>query len=182
MGTKRDTKNRFTLYRTCGVCGKEFSTTADTPFVRAMPNPDWSHVKTVYFCSESCKESTYKYNLDGLTWKRREERERKRDTKEKNFKCYHAHEEEMRERRKRAYHAMTPEEREKENAWRRMKHAANREEDNRKRREKYRQKKEAMRKQKEMVNRFADEIIKNEMRNAMRMIKRRMKNVKINNN
>lgn len=135
MTVRHKTTNRLTLFRTCYVCGQTMITTADTPFVRQLINVDGKKQKTCYFCSESCKQSTYKHLFDGCEWVRRKEREEKRDAKEKNYKYYHDHEEEMRKRRKHQYYAMTQKERDKENEYRRKKHMANREEDNRKRRE-----------------------------------------------
>lgn len=95
-----------------------------------------------YFCSETCKLSTYKHKFDGLAWKRRKEREATRDRSAKNYRYYHANEEAMRERARAAYATLSPEERDKLNAYRRAKHRANREEDNRKRREYRARKKE----------------------------------------
>lgn len=122
------------------MCGKNIITTADTPFVRQLPNVNGKKQATVYFCSEHCKESTYKHHFDGLAWKRKELRDQTRNIKEKNYKYYHEHEEDLRERRKIQYYLMSQDERDKENAYRRLRHSINREEDNKKRRE-YRAKK-----------------------------------------
>lgn len=105
MGVKRDTRNRLTLYRTCHICGRSFVTTADTPWIRQLPNVDGKKQKTCYFCSEKCFASSYKYKscYDGKAEQRRKERESKRDVKVKNYRYYHAHEEEMRERRRKNY-------------------------------------------------------------------------------
>lgn len=124
MSIRRDTKNRLTLYRTCFVCGREFTTTADSPFMRQMPNVDGKKQKTVYFCSESCKQSTYKHLFDGKAAVRKAERYSTRDIKAKNYKYYHAHEDAMRERRRRQYYSMTQEDRDKENEYRRKRRAA----------------------------------------------------------
>lgn len=142
MSVRRNTTNRLTLFRTCYVCGQTMITTADTPFMRQLKNVDGKKEKTVYFCSESCKNSTYKHLFDGLAWKRREEKEQNRNIKEKNYKYYHAHKEELIERARRNRSSMSQEERDKLNEYRRKKHSANREEDNRKRRE-YRARKKA---------------------------------------
>lgn len=115
-------------------------TTADTPFMRQLPNMDGKKQKTCYFCSESCKRESYIHNFDGYAWKRRQEREAARDITAKNKRYYEAHADVLRERRKQQYHSMSDEERARENAYRRLKHALNREEDNRKRRE-YRERK-----------------------------------------
>ena len=46
MSVRRQTANRLTLFRTCGTCGKQIVTTADTPWVRQVEREnqfDWSH-------------------------------------------------------------------------------------------------------------------------------------------
>lgn len=116
---RRQTTNRLTLFRTCYVCGQTMITTADTPFMRQLPNVDGKKQKTCYFCSESCKQSTYIHNFDGLAWKRKQEYEAQRDTKEKNRRFYAAHAEEMRERSRAQRAAMTEEDKEKERIYRR---------------------------------------------------------------
>lgn len=105
MSVRRDTPNRLTLYRTCHTCGKSFVTTADTPFVRQMYNVDGKRQKTCYFCSESCKQASYKHLFDGKAQERRKEREAKRDTKEKNRRYYAAHAEQLRQKAKERYWA-----------------------------------------------------------------------------
>lgn len=119
MSIRKDTTNRRTLFRTCFVCGRTMTTTADTPFMRQLHNVDGKRQKTVYFCSESCKESTYRHHFDGAAWKRREEREARRDNTERNRRYYEANRDRERERAKQRYHAMSQEERDKGNAWRR---------------------------------------------------------------
>lgn len=94
-------------------------TTADTPFMRQLYDTDGKKQKTVYFCSESCKESTYKHHFDGLAWKRREEREAQRDNVARNKSYYDNHADQERERAKKRYHAMSDEERANLNAYRR---------------------------------------------------------------
>lgn len=105
MAVRRKTENRLVLYRKCHICGKEFRTQADTPWVRQLPNVDGKKQKTCYFCSSKCYASSYKHIgwFDGQAEKRREEKEARRDIKGKNYKYYHAHEEEMRERRHQQY-------------------------------------------------------------------------------
>ena len=98
MAVRRNTKNRLTLFRVCQTCGKSFVTTADSPFMRQMPVEDKKQA-ICYFCSESCKEKSYKHHFDGKAEERRKEREKKRDISEKNKKYYWAHVEEMRKRR-----------------------------------------------------------------------------------
>lgn len=105
MSVRRDTKNRLTLIRKCHICGKTFTTTADTPFIRQMYNVDGKKQKTVYFCSEKCKRASYKYSgwWDGKTEERKRERDAARDTREKNRKYYLAHAEQERARAKARY-------------------------------------------------------------------------------
>ena len=57
--------SRKTLFRDCFICGKHFSTTADTPFVRQVTNVNGKKQATVYFCSEACKRKSYKHLFDG---------------------------------------------------------------------------------------------------------------------
>lgn len=139
MGVRRNTTNRLTLYRTCHVCGQTMITTADTPFVRQLPGVGGKKQKTCYFCSESCKNSTYLHNFDGLYWKRKEEYDRERDARrdrgEENRRYYAAHREAERERTRRRFSEMSDTERDALNTYRRARHRANREDDNRKRRE-----------------------------------------------
>ena len=78
--------SRKTLFRDCFICGKHFSTTADTPFVRQVTNVNGKKQATVYFCSEGCKRKSYKHIFDGKADQRRKEREEKRDVREKNRK------------------------------------------------------------------------------------------------
>lgn len=39
MSVRRQTANRLTLFRTCGTCGKQIVTTADTPGVCQAAQP-----------------------------------------------------------------------------------------------------------------------------------------------
>ena len=105
MSVRRKTLNRRILIRTCYVCGRTFSTTADTPFVRQLQNVEGKKQKTCYFCSEKCKQSTYKHLFDNAAWKRKKERDAKRDVKEKNRKYYEAHREEICRKRREYYKA-----------------------------------------------------------------------------
>lgn len=123
MSIRKNTTNRYTLFRTCYVCGQTMITTADTPFMRQLYDVDGKKQKTVYFCSESCKESTYKHHFDGLAWKRREEKEARRDNSERNKRYYETHADERREYAKQRYHSMSDEERAKLNAYRRRQRA-----------------------------------------------------------
>lgn len=94
-------------------------TTADTPFMRLVPNVDGKKQKVCYFCSESCKRESYIHLFDGYAWMRKKERDANRDIKAKNRKYYESHAEQMRERSRQQRAAMTDEDREKERAYRR---------------------------------------------------------------
>lgn len=112
MSVKKKTSNRLTLYRTCHTCGKSIVTTADTPWIRQIPNVDGKKQKTCYFCSEKCFASSYKHIgfYDGKAEKRRKEKEMNRNKKEKNYRYYHSHEKELREKRKNRYYENREEE------------------------------------------------------------------------
>lgn len=107
MSVRRRTENRLTLYRTCHTCGKSIVTTASSPFIRQLYNVDGKKQKTCYFCSEKCKNVTYKHKgwYDGKAEIRRDIREANRDVKAKNKKYYEAHKEQERERARRRYWA-----------------------------------------------------------------------------
>ena len=66
MSVRRQTANRLTLFRTCGTCGKQIVTTADTPWVRQVER-DGKRQATTYFCSEGCFAASYKH----IGWTRR---------------------------------------------------------------------------------------------------------------
>ena len=75
MSVKRKVVDkRLTLFRTCGICGKSFVTTADTPWVRQVPR-DGKRQATTYYCSTTCYQASYKYKgwYDGKTEERRRE-------------------------------------------------------------------------------------------------------------
>ena len=105
MSVRKKTANRLTLYRTCGTCGKQIVTTADTPWVRQIPR-DGKAQATTYFCSQTCFAASYKHigYFDGKAEERRKAREAARDNRERNRRYYAAHAEERREaaRRRRA--------------------------------------------------------------------------------
>lgn len=105
MSVRKQTTNRLTLYRTCHICGKNIITTADTPWIRRIPNVNGKKEKTCYFCSEKCFASSYKHIgfYDGKADKRRKEKEMNRDKRDKNYRYYHSHEKELREKRKKRY-------------------------------------------------------------------------------
>ena len=99
MSVRRNTTNRLTLYRTCGTCGRQIVTTADTTWVRQVER-DGKKQATTYFCSEKCFAASYKHIgwYDGKAEERRKLKEARRDWKTKNRKCREAHAEELREK------------------------------------------------------------------------------------
>lgn len=99
MSVRRNTTNRLTLYRTCGTCGHQIVTTADTPWVRQVER-DGKKQATTYFCSEKCFAASYKHIgwYDGKAEERRKLKEARRDWKTKNRKYREAHAEELREK------------------------------------------------------------------------------------
>lgn len=80
MSVRRQTANRLTLFRTCGTCGKQIVTTADTPWVRQVER-DGKRQATTYFCSEGCFAASYKHIgwFDGKAEERRKLKDRNRD-------------------------------------------------------------------------------------------------------
>lgn len=103
MSVRRQTANRLALHRCCETCGKAFVTTADTPFVRQMPK-GVRRQATVYFCSESCKQASYKHLFDGKAHERRLQKDRSRDKERERVrwaKYREAHAEELREKARR---------------------------------------------------------------------------------
>lgn len=113
MSVRRATKNRLTLFRECGTCGKSFVTTADTPFVRQLYDVGGKHQKTTYFCSGTCMYASYKYKgfYDGKADERRKARqqaqnEKRRGSPQERDRCRkynEAHREERRARRMEHY-------------------------------------------------------------------------------
>lgn len=99
MSVRRNTTNRLTLYRTCGTCGRQIVTTADTPWVRQVER-DGKKQATTYFCSEKCFAASYKHIgwYDGKAEERRKLKGARRDWKTKNCKYREAHAEELREK------------------------------------------------------------------------------------
>ena len=97
-GIRKETTNRLTLFRTCAVCGQNMITTADTPFMRQMPYGGKKQV-TCYFCSESCKQASYKHKFDGKHEERRRQKELARDRTEYNRQYYQENKEKMRRER-----------------------------------------------------------------------------------
>lgn len=94
MSVRRQTANRLTLFRTCGTCGKQIVTTADTPWVRQVER-DGKKQATTYFCSEGCFAASYKHIgwFDGKAEERRKLKDRAR-----NRAYQQAHREELREK------------------------------------------------------------------------------------
>lgn len=92
MSVRRQTANRLTLFRTCGTCGKQIVTTADTPWVRQVER-DGKRQATTYFCSEGW--------FDGKAEERRRLKDRSRDPEKERARhqaYQQAHREELREK------------------------------------------------------------------------------------
>lgn len=122
MSVRRDTPNRMSLIRSCHTCGRTFPTTAASPFMRQICNVDGKKQKICYFCSESCKNASYKHLFDGKAGERRKQREAARDVREKNRRYYEAHSEEIKAR-KRALYIADPVSALKNNKYQRRKRA-----------------------------------------------------------
>ena len=103
MSTRKNTTNRLNLIRECGACGRTFSTTADTPWLRQLVVD--GRQRNTYFCSQTCFDSSYKHKFDGKAEERRKEREANRDISAKNRLYYQRHIEEARARSRRRYWA-----------------------------------------------------------------------------
>ena len=88
MSVRRQTANRLTLFRTCGTCGKQIVTTADTPWVRQVER-DGKRQATTYFCSEGCFAASYKHIgwFDGKAEERRKLKDRNRDPEKEREKA-----------------------------------------------------------------------------------------------
>lgn len=121
--SRRNTTNRLILFRECGICGKTFKTTADTPFLRTIKID--GHYKNTYYCTESCWRKSYVYKgwWDGKTLERKAQAEARRDIKAKNKKYYEAHKEQEKARQRAAYWA-DPEAHRAANAYQRQKRKA----------------------------------------------------------
>jgi len=106
MSVRCNTKNRLILFRTCGTCGKQITTTADTPWVRQIAR-DGKRQATTYFCCEQCFGASYKKKswFDGKAEERRKEKDARRDHSAKNRRYYEAHREKERARSKARYWA-----------------------------------------------------------------------------
>lgn len=102
MSVRRQTANRLTLYRTCGTCGRQIVTTADTPWVRQTER-DGKRQATTYFCSEKCFAASYKHIgwYDGKAGERRRLKDQNRDPekeRERKRRYRQEHAEELREK------------------------------------------------------------------------------------
>ena len=106
---KKNAQSRMPLTRQCGTCGREFPTTADTPWVRQVPK-DGKKQATVYYCSTGCFQRSYKHIgwYDGKAEERRKEKERKRDRSAYRQAYYAANAERFKEKA-RLYRAEHPE-------------------------------------------------------------------------
>lgn len=112
MSVRRDTANRKPLVRICGTCGKEFGTSADSPWIRQIPR-DGKKMATTYYCSTGCFQKSYKHIgwYDGKADQRRKEKDRNRtDNKERWKKYSEAHRKELNEKRMKRYWANREEE------------------------------------------------------------------------
>ena len=102
MTVRRNTTNRLTLFRTCGTCGKDIVTTADTPWIRQVPR-DGKVQATTYYCCEKCVAASYKHLgwYDGKAEERRRLKDRNRDPvkeRERWRRYRDAHREELKEK------------------------------------------------------------------------------------
>ena len=90
MSVRRQTANRLTLFRTCGTCGRQIVTTADTPWVRQVER-DGKRQATTYFCSEGCFAASYKHIgwFDGKAEERRRLKDRSRDPEKERERWRH---------------------------------------------------------------------------------------------
>lgn len=104
MSVRRKTDFRLTLIRSCGTCGREFVTSAASPWMRQLPR-NGKKQATTYFCSESCYAKSYKHIgfYDGKAAERRAEREAQRDSRERS-RIYNAKNAEKRRQKKREWY------------------------------------------------------------------------------
>lgn len=106
MSVRKKAEKRLLLSRCCGTCGRQFQTTAATPWVRQVPR-DGKRQATTYYCSSACFQASYKHIgwYDGKADERRKAREGSRDVSAKNRKYYAAHIEQERRRARERYWA-----------------------------------------------------------------------------
>ena len=83
-------------------------TSAASPFMRQVPR-DGKRQATTYYCCHSCYVTSFKHIgwYDGKAFERRAEREKNRDSRERNRRYYAEHAEEIKAK-KRAYYAAHP--------------------------------------------------------------------------
>lgn len=84
MSVRRNTTNRLTLIRACGTCGRTFSTTADSPWIRQIARGGKRQV-TTYFCCSACFQASYKHIgwYDGKAAERRRAKDANRDPRKR---------------------------------------------------------------------------------------------------
>lgn len=102
MALRKNTSNRKILFRECYICGRTFTTTASTPWLRQLPR-DGKRQCNTYFCSQTCYEKSFKHIFDGKARERRKKREAEEDRSEKNHRYYERHAEEIRAKKKEWY-------------------------------------------------------------------------------
>lgn len=107
MSVRRETENRLTLFRECAICGKSIVTTAATPWMRMVTTTEDGKRRQMvqYYCSGKCKAASYVHRFDGKAAERKAEKDRQRDTTEKNRRYYEAHREQEKARQKARYWA-----------------------------------------------------------------------------
>lgn len=80
---KKCVERRRTLIRCCDTCGRTFSTSAESPWIRQVPKmEEGKRQATVYYCSEGCKQASYKHLFDGKADERKRARDAQRDRRE----------------------------------------------------------------------------------------------------
>lgn len=107
MSVRRETENRLTLFRECAICGKSIVTTASTPWMRMVTTTEDGkrRQRVQYYCSSKCKTASYVHLFDGKAAERKAEKDRQRDTTEKNRRYYETHREQEKARQKARYWA-----------------------------------------------------------------------------
>ena len=89
---------KATLSKCCPICEQMFFTQSNTPFKRKIKG------KTVYYCSYSCKQSSYMLNMDGHADERKAENEKKRYQKRKEAGYFVDYRAENRDRERQRSH------------------------------------------------------------------------------
>lgn len=110
MGLRRNTNNRFTIFRECATCGQHIVTTADTPWMRQVVVEENGKKRqlTKYYCSTECYQASYKHIgwYDGKAHIRRQEKDTRRDPAKRaaTWKLYYGKNgDRIRERRRERY-------------------------------------------------------------------------------